>query len=131
MKQLNRTLKITLQGNDYQISFPTVGQIIEIESRKISLSNDNYRGLVKSSSVGAVLALDLIDSIATFSILIPSLREDLNYNSFADLDPMNAQEVIVVYKRVFLPWYTKWVEALKVRSEELSKIYEEPNKDAV
>lgn len=130
MKTPSKSLKAKFQGNEYLLNFPNVGQIIDIESLKVSLSGNSYRGMVSSSSKGAILALDLIDSIATFSVLIPSLKEDLNYINFTDLNPMDAQEIIVVYKKVFLPWYLKWVDALKVKEEELSKIYEDPKKDA-
>lgn len=124
-KELSRIIAIPLQGNNYTIEFPNVGQFIEIETMKVSLSSGVYRSLVSLRTFGGNLALDYVDAISTFSVLIPQLRKDLKIDSLLNLNPIEAKEITKVYKDIFLPWYSEWMKLLK-EEEEIPEVPESP-----
>lgn len=120
-QMLQKQIVLTIQGFNYTCTFPKVGQIIDIESNKLTFSNNKYPAMVKSNLVGANMALDLIESISYFSVLIPDLIKDLKINNIFDLDLISSREIVKVYKRDFLPWYNSFIEVLKeFDSEEIS-----------
>ena len=123
---VKRDVTIKLQGQEFKIGFPNMGQIVDIEVMKVSYSKNQYQGLVLSSTKSSFAALDFIDAISTFLVLIPELNKNLNIEDIMSLDPIQAQELVVQYKRVFFPWYDEIIEGMKVKESELSKIYETP-----
>ena len=117
MKNLpSSELVLPLQGNNYIIKFPKVGQFIDIESRKAILSSGQYRSLSASYSP----AVSYIDVFATFTILIPDLIKDLRVESLFDLDLSELQPLVDFYEGKYLPWYNEWQDYLKTekKSEE-------------
>jgi len=50
-KTPSRILKIKFQDNDFEITFPNVGQIIDIETRKTLFSSGQYENLRKNDSI--------------------------------------------------------------------------------
>jgi len=107
--------KIVFDEKSYIVKYPTVGQLLEIESLKQSMSGGRY-GIMAISGVKSMeFALDLIDSIAYFSILIPELRKQLEIKSFLDLDAITAKKLTITYRKQFNPWY-------KQLEEEMSKL---------
>jgi len=114
----SRSVKIVLQGNDYIVKFPNVGQFIDIESKKALFSNRQYSALVTSNLVNSNHALDLIDAIAYFSTLIPELQKDLKLANLFELDMLSAKELTDQYQKVFRPWFLKWREVLEIGAKD-------------
>lgn len=125
---MQKQILIKLQDNKFEVNFPNVGQIIDIEINKVSLGRGQYGNLVAAMSVGSVVALDLIDAFATFTVLIPDMIKGLNVKDLFELNPIDAQELVVQYKQVFFPWYNNIIEDLKIREAELQKLYGQPEK---
>jgi hypothetical protein len=119
-----REITITLQEQSFVIKFPNMGQIVDVEVYKANLAKGQYGTLVGTMSKSALIALDFVDAAATFLVLIPELQTRLSVESLTNLDPIEAQELVVQYKKVFFPWYSKIVTALQLKEEELSKVYE-------
>lgn len=117
MNELAKILTISVKGNSYTICFPTVGQIIDIESAKASLSKGQYRNMVSSMTTSALLALDNIDMVATFSVLLPKLIADLKVETIFSLDLASSKELCDIYKKQYAPWYNKWIEVLSGKEE--------------
>lgn len=117
-EKLSRQLTVQICDNTYKIDFPTIGKIIDVETRKTTLSSGMYGSMSSSMLLSTNTALDLIDSIAYFTTLIPELTKDLRVDSLMDLDPIQAKEIVVVLKKEFLPWYSKWIDVLKIDEEE-------------
>ena len=67
---MEKSLKLKIAGKDYMVKFPNVGQTLDIESLKSALTNGTYGDLVKMQTKTANDALDLADTLATFSILM-------------------------------------------------------------
>ena len=114
---LAKSIKIFIQNgnetNEYTITYPKVGNIIDIENRKMLLSNNRYSHLVQSELVGAALAADMIEIICVMGILIPDLLKDLRVDSIIDLGPIEMKNLIKVYRNDIAPWYYKWIEEFK------------------
>jgi len=109
---------IKLRGNSYTINFPNVGQILDIESLKSALSNGTYGDLVKNNTKSSNQSLDLIDAIATFSVLIPELKNILEVKSYLDLDLKTAKMVVNSYNKDYFLWF-------KELNDEIQKIGDE------
>lgn len=117
--KLQRTVKLSIQGNEYMVKFPNVKQIIDIEALKAAYSNNYYGSMIASGTVSAARALDYIDILSTFFILIPELREDLQgVESLEDLDPLKAAELRKVYRKQFQPWYDSWMKLIQDAEKE-------------
>lgn len=114
---MNRELTIKIKTNSYIVKFPTVGQFSDIEVRKQLYSGGHYGAMVATLTTQSQLALDIIDTQAYFSILIPDLIKDLNVKSLRDIDLLDFEEFRKVYRDVFAPWMEEWEEALKIVDE--------------
>lgn len=105
---INKTVKLTFHckgiEETYETKYPNVGQYIDIENKKIQLSNGNYAQMAASGIATMNKALDYIDAYAYFSVLIPKLIQDLGVNNFFELSTDDADEIIKVFKNDFVPW---------------------------
>ena len=104
----SRTVKIQIQNNSYDVSFPNNGQLIDIESLKIKMSNDTHGQMLFGTSNSSNAAYILVETIATYSILIPQLKQDLKVKSLLDLDFLQTKELTRTYNKIFYPWYKSW-----------------------
>lgn len=108
---LKREIVITVNENNYKVKFPTVGQFIQIEAQKALLSRNQYGSMITSGTKVAFKALDFVDMLAYFTILIPEMNDkDADaYVNLHNLDIMDANELLKVYKEDFKPWVDAWV----------------------
>lgn len=98
---------VKIKNEDFTVPFPNVGQILEIEALKLALSKESYSGMVFSGTKSSSFALDLVDTIAHLSVLIPTLKDFLQIKSFSSIDAFLGKELVIAYKKNFLPWYSK------------------------
>jgi len=106
---LQKTLEVEIQGVKFTLTFPNWGEIIDIETKKASLANNMYSALSRANTLVGNYALDYIDAVATFSILIPDLIKKMRIDSLLLLKMDEGVELITVYKESFFPWYMEWV----------------------
>ncbi len=121
---LNKVIKIS--GKEYDIPFPNVGQLMDIESFKMSYTNGKYTQMAFSPISNHIFALDVADSLAYFSILIPSIKEDLGIKNWREVDAQTAKKIVRVYKNDFIPWFKPLMDDLYEYDKDESK--EESNK---
>lgn len=118
---MDRSVKLTVKNNVYNVDYPNTGQQIDIELLKAKIADGNYDALRFSNNPLFQLQADKIDMIATFSILVPDLRKDLNVKSFFQLDEAASDELLQVYSQQFIPWYIKLKEAVKNPKEQVEQ----------
>lgn len=118
---LQRTIKLSIQNREFTVTFPNWGEIIDIETKKAALANNMYSTLSRANTILGNYALDYIDAVATFSILIPELTNKLRIDSLLLLSMDEGVELITIYKERFFPWYMSWVNL----SFEKAKEYKE------
>jgi hypothetical protein len=103
---------IQIGDNDYEVQFPNVGQLQDIEAMKIALTNGRYVEMALSGLKTFNFALDSADAISYFSVLIPDLKNDLKVKSWRELDPFVGKTLIKAYKGKFMEWYKPIVDEL-------------------
>lgn len=104
---MEKSIKLQITGKDYVIKFPNVGQLMDIESLKSALTNGQYGELVRMNTRLSNSALDIADTIATFSVLIPEIKETLNVKTYTELDPFKAKDLVKCYKKQYFPWFNE------------------------
>lgn len=117
--------QITLEifGNTYSVTFPKTGQFIDIQTLRAKLTEGNLETFQFLQRDGLMAAI-FVDTIATFNILIPQLREDLLVKGLLELELDKIVALAYVYKDNYLPWYEEWMDLIsnpKKSSEEESK----------
>lgn len=97
--------QIKIEGKDYTVTFPNVGQLMEIESTKLVFSKNKYIQLSMSDLKTHSFILDVVDSISYLSVLIPSLKDDLGIKNWNEMDALSAKKIVHVYRKQFVPWF--------------------------
>ncbi len=118
MTILQKNLVFKLDGNQYEIKFPNVGQYMDIENMRIGLTNGAYVDLIRTGLKSAHFQVDLVDAISVLYVLVPNLRGDLNVTNYNDLDVFTAKKIVNVYKRDIKPWFEGLMEEL-LKDEEI------------
>ena len=108
---VKRTI-VEICGNEYDVQFPNVGQLQDIESFKIAFTGGRYVDMALGGLRTQMYALDLADAIAYLSVLVPELKHDLKVKNWRELDPFVAKQVINDFKNNFLKWYKPIVDDL-------------------
>jgi len=122
-KVLSKTLELEIKKNSYEIKFPNTGNLLDIEELKARLSGGQYNALF-GGTLSSEMSRLLIDTIATFTILLPDLKKDLTVKSYLDLELVDSIELLKVYRDSYLPWYNEWmtlVSGLAAKTEEVEE----------
>lgn len=99
-------------GRIYEISFPNIGQMMDIEQSKMSLTNNRYIDFALSPLKNHQFILDYTDAISYLSNLIPTLKKDLGVEKWGEVQPSLSKSIISVYKSQFLPWFKPLLDDL-------------------
>jgi len=122
---MKRSKKLEIRGNVYDIDYPNTGQQIDIELLKAKISDGNYDILRFSTNPMFQAQADKIDMIATFGVLIPQLKKDINVSSLFFLEEEASNELLSVYEEQFGPWYAGIKKSIQDPKKELDQ-KEEP-----
>jgi hypothetical protein len=116
----SKELKIEIKGNIYTLKYPNTGQFIDIQTMKARITDENYGTLKASNDYGADYAKVLVDMIATYNILIPDLKKDLNVTAILGLSLIESRQLLDPYIETYLPWITEYLDivmAVKPKDE--------------
>lgn len=119
MSNLNRDVQVHIGKNEYQIKFPNSGQELDIAILIQQISRERYEGLKLSAFSGFQDQATKIEAMATFNILIPDLKKDLNVKSMHELSREQMNEVIAAYTDEYLPFYEMWNVKLSSPKEQV------------
>ena len=108
MMSLERTKQFIFKGETYTVSYPKIGQMIDMESRKSMLSHGQYSNLVNVGTYSAFVTLDMLDMVVTLEALCSKLMANLKVPSLLELDTVDSLELLNVYKKEVIPWLTEW-----------------------
>lgn len=114
---IDREIVVNYNEKKFQIKFPNVGQMIDIESLKNALTGGKYGSFAASGIKSMYFILDIVDTIAFLSVMCPRLKnfiteEDGEKLDYTQMKPETVKTLINVYKNQILPWYSKWLEQL-------------------
>lgn len=104
----NRVKKITVEGNNYDLNYPSTGGLIDIEVLKASLTNDKYESISYSGTNASTFVRYTVDMIASLSVMCPKLKADLKVKTFVELDPLTTKKLLNIYVKEVLPWLNEW-----------------------
>ena len=105
--------EITFSYNDkkFQVKFPNVGQLIDIESLKNALTGGKYGSFAASGVKSMYFILDIVDTIAFLTVMCPKLKnfitEEEDGIDYTQMKPETVKTLVTVYKEQILPWYSK------------------------
>lgn len=107
----NPEVEITLKNKKHKIGLPNIGQYLRIEGLKQVLTDGRYAIMAYGGLNSAVKALDIVDGIAYYSVLIGgSFLKSFKVKdaeSMMNLPMADADELIRSYQREYAPFYNK------------------------
>lgn len=119
MEESQKLLDFTnINGKKYIVKFPNVGQIMDIEDFKMTLSRGKYVELALSPLKIHVFQCDLIDAMSYFTVLSKDIKEDFNLNNVRDVDLKIGKGLIDIYKEQFIPWFAPIMNELTTFMDE-------------
>lgn len=95
------------RGEKLIVKFPNVGQLLDMESMKQSLTSNRYGTMATSGVKSMYFALDLVDAIVFIQVLCPKVKRMLEIDNYTLMSPLAAKELIKFYKEEILPWYSE------------------------
>lgn len=110
---IERSKKITIGEKSFVVNFPNVGQMIDIESMKQSLTGNRYGSMASSGIASMYMALDVVDTIAFLSVCVPDMAKYYNIQDYATLSADKMNQYVKIYKEELLPWYNKILMELR------------------
>jgi hypothetical protein len=127
MNNQNSTI-VTIDGTQFEVKYPTVGQLHEMENMKLVLTDGTYGDLARSAHNKALRLLDMVDAFVTLKVLIPKLKLDLL--EFYNLDQLVCLEYVKTYKVQIRPFLNKVEKEIDAFMEEMQKEVTNANKKA-
>lgn len=109
------TKSVQIQGKTYTTSYPTVGQMIDIQVVEKQLSRGTAKDLLISGMGKDIDAYLYITTFAHMSVLFPTLKSDAKVKTLLDLSLEDFQELVDVYTDEIQPWLQEWEEKIKER----------------
>lgn len=110
---LNQSLKFKVAGKEYDVLFPKVGQIIDMDIQKSILSAGQYGNLMAMGLETSVFALDKIDIQAALQVLCPSFFKDMKVSNIDELSIEDFNDLRKAYRDQFVPWYSDIIKLIK------------------
>lgn len=102
---MERTKKFQIGEKTFTVDFPTIGQMIDMESLKQAYTNGRYGAMAQSPVVSMYRALDLVDAIAFYTICVPSVGKYYDISDYSALAMDKMMELVNIYKKELRPWY--------------------------
>lgn len=106
-------LEFTIKGNEYRVKDIRVGNFIDYERYKASLSGGMYGSIFRMGTFSGDESLLMVDIEAFLTVFTPTVLKDLKCDSFKDLGIEDYKIVKAVYLEKILPWYGEYIKALK------------------
>ena len=108
---IEREITVEYNGKKFQVKFPNVGQMIDIESLKNGLTGGKYGSFAASGVKSMYFILDMVDTIAFLTVMCPKLKnfitEEEDGIDYTQMKPETVKTLVTVYKEQILPWYSK------------------------
>lgn len=109
---LERQKTFSFLGEKITVNFPNVGQMIDMESLKQSLTGNKYGAMSASGVKSMFYALDMVDSLSFFEVMCPKVKRILGVKSFTEMNPEDMKPLVEAYKKHIAPWYDKLLQDL-------------------
>lgn len=122
---IEREITISYNDKKFQVKFPNVGQLIDIESLKNSLTMGKYGQFAASGVKSMYFILDVVDTIAFMTVMCPKLKnfitDEDSDKDYTQMKPETVKELVMVYKKQILPWYSNILKFLYNTNEDVAE----------
>ena len=118
---IERSKKVTIGEKSFVVNFPNVGQMIDIESMKQSLTGNRYGSMASSGIASMYMALDVVDTISFLTICVPDIAKYYNIQDYTTLPADKMNQYVKLYKDEILPWYNKILMELRGITDDSEK----------
>ena len=110
---LQRQKKFTIGNKSFIANFPNVGQIIDLESMKQALTDSRYGQMAASGIASMYYALDLVDAIAFYHVVVPEVAKYYDIKNYASMEVDKIKDLLDAYQRDIRPWFNETMNELK------------------
>lgn len=110
---LQRQKKFTIGNKSFIANFPNVGQIIDLESMKQALTNSRYGQMAASGIASMYYALDLVDAIAFYHVVVPEVAKYYDIKNYASMEVDKIKDLLDAYQKDIKPWFDGTMNELK------------------
>lgn len=100
---MTSTKTIKIQGQEFTLTYPNVGQFIDIKVLETKLAQGTSAQLV-AGTAAQLDAFLFITTYAHFAVLCPDLMKQLKVDSLLDLSVKDFEELSEVYLKDIQPW---------------------------
>lgn len=117
---MQKTVDIKIKENVYTVSFPKTGQWLDISNLKARIANGDYNAFV-SNDPSMIYAKILTDMVATYNVMIPDLKKDMNIDGLLNLDLIDSKLLLDSYTNTWLPFFNGWMDIITKPTTETPK----------
>ena len=110
---MDRIKKFTIDGRQFTVQFPNVGQIIDLDAMRQALSSNRYGAMAASCVKSSYYALDLIDAISFFQVVCPEVGRYFDIQNFATIDLVLAEKLLKPWREEIKPWYENTMDEIR------------------
>lgn len=110
---MEREKIFTIGQKKFTAKFPNVGQIIDMESLKQALTQSRYGQMAMSGIKSQYFALDLVDAISFFQVVVPEVGKYFDITNYTSLSIDKTNDLLKAYTEVIRPWFNETLNELK------------------
>lgn len=111
--ELQRQKKFTIGEKAFIANFPNIGKIIDLESLKQALTGNRYGQMAVSGVASMYYALDLVDAISFYQIVVPEVAKYYDIRNFGSLSVDKSKALVDAYQQQIKPWFDETLNELK------------------
>jgi hypothetical protein len=115
---IRKQINVHVDGKSFVVKFPNVGQLMDIETYKMGMTNNTYPELLRSGLNKSYVITELVDAVVHFMVLLPEVVKDFNVKNYNDLDPIIAKKLLKPWREEIKPWMDELMKEL-MRDEEI------------
>ena len=119
-KKFERKIVVTIKNDQFtfDIADLEVGKFIAIEAEKQRLSSNEYHKIATTYFADSLNAASLIEMIAIFRVLVPSVEKGVIPKSFEKLNIIDTKDLLRIYVKEIAPWYRFWMKEFNAPFED-------------
>ena len=110
---MGREKIFTIGKKKFTAKFPNVGQIIDMESLKQAQTQSRYGQMAMSGIQSQYFALDLVDAISFFQVVVPEVGKYFDITNYTSLSIDKTNDLLKAYTEVIRPWFNETLNELK------------------
>lgn len=109
MKIPSVTKRIEFNGKSFDLNYPKIDGLINMEVNKINYSKGSYSQMNKLQSLSGMFAKYSVDMIATIEVVCPDIFKKVD---IFEWELSEVKQLLSLYLKEILPWMNEWQQFL-------------------